>query len=478
MKLIRLLTNSTTALWDVDLNDTVNIEPYSKICLSSLAVQVNLQELEIDSVNNEMRYQLADDTGTRTIYLNEGKYNIDNFNDFFLDMTSKFNKSLLPNYTSDLGVEFRCFLDVNTKKTNIEMKYAPLVNFENFTGDDFVALNVGKSGNVISRQGGIDGTNDSFVSCKLPCSRGNSSFRARLLFNDGTFEYSTLLALRITASNSSTTSIPLNTIKYGMGYKSIDDILTYYYILNGFEIITTYEFVDEDYASIDIYEGLINLNVYRVGDETITLFSTPYDNTTFLYPSIIFKSDRDRAELIRLTPSPYVNNLDKLKKYSFNGGGDDLGLSTIPSLKKTKSKHYIQFSDSRLSSLLGYDYFRQPVSDGITEEGGIVIFISQNNFNPALVNQSYMLEMLNFNIPSSYDTYTNQRKNILATINQPVYDLTRLTFESYQHIWLDLENKTPISLRNVKMRLQNEDGSTVITQGLSQATILIKSSNE
>ena len=78
-----------------------------------------------------------------------------------------------------------------------------------------------------------------------------------------------------------------------------------------------------------------------------------------------------------------------------------------------------------------------------------------------------------------YACTEGQHKNILAVITQPVFDLTRLSYEaSGENTWLDLENKTPLSLRNIKLRLLNEDNSTVISRGLSLATILFKKSNE
>ena len=72
-------------------------------------------------------------------------------------------------------------LDLNTKKTNIEMKYIPQIEFDNYSADtNLITKNVGKSGNILRRSGGINGQNDRFISSILPASRGCTTFRARL----------------------------------------------------------------------------------------------------------------------------------------------------------------------------------------------------------------------------------------------------------------------------------------------------------
>jgi len=93
-------------------------------------------------------------------------------------------------------------------------------------------------------------------------------------------------------------------------------------------------------------------------------------------------------------------------------------------------------------------------------------------------NQSYSVQMLNLNIPSSYDTLTHQRNNTLATINTSVQDNSRLTYECSFPIWLDLNNSQPITQRNWIARVLFEDNTEIPTIGFSQLTILTKTRGE
>ena len=93
MKLIRLTTSDPKAIFNSFLHQDLELEPYSKIALGKLAVEIDDEPLVIDNDNRLIRIQFI--TGTiKDIRLKFGSYTVANYLELYKDIESKINQVL------------------------------------------------------------------------------------------------------------------------------------------------------------------------------------------------------------------------------------------------------------------------------------------------------------------------------------------------------------------------------------------------
>ncbi len=489
MKLLRLTSNQTQAFFDNTLNQDLILNPGTQIALQSLALQVDVNQLVIDASNNGMQYQFNNSTGeVHQVYFTHGTYTLLNYNDLFVDMTIALNSELSAFAPSEIGYEWHVELDPSSKKLKIMAKKADNQIFYDFANDtNLGGNNVSKTtptSKVLQRSGGTLDTNDSFVYSNLPIAKGAGTFRIRpLVFGECAMVLTTKPVL------STDKVLPFETCAFGIILTTNGTgINTYKYIIDG-EVITPLpdindeiiKFLTKDSMCIDIVKGEVIGSVYSSDSPfPLVLFSVAYDNTTDLYPSIIFRGENERLDMCTATPSPFYNvtsvKTNRIESELLFNNDSTPGLTKPPRPHNQVTNKYILFNDIRMANICGFKNNRIPVEgykSGIDET-----WEADTIFSVGALNQSYTVQLLNLNIPSSYDTLSHQRNNTLATINTLVQDNTRLTYECNFPIWLDLNNSNPITQRNWKARVLFEDNSTIPTIGFSQMTILIKDKNE
>lgn len=110
-----------------------------------------------------------------------------------------------------------------------------------------------------------------------------------------------------------------------------------------------------------------------------------------------------------------------------------------------------------------------------TNRGSFKI-LANKEFRPALGATSYILEILNINL-ESYDSSQKQRKNILSSliINDAMDGLTK---DDGGVIFMNMGNKEKVDLRNIKLRLVDQNYQPVTTVGTNVATLLFADSGE
>jgi len=482
MKLLRLTSNQTQAFFDNTLNQDLILNPGTQIALQSLALQVDVNQLVIDASNNGMQFQFNNSTGeVHQVFFAPGTYTLLNYNELFINMTTALNRGLSAFASSEIGYEWSVNLDPTSKKLKIITKKATAQAFSNFasTTEYMGGVNVGTltpSSKTLERKSGTPDTNDAFVYSRLPLAKGAGTFRAR-----NTRFGESAIVLTKEPILSTDTLIPFEKVAFGI-------IITtdgeggemFKYIYNG-QVLNPTEKVSlegNDYVCIDIVKGAVVGTVYQLNVVKVQLFSFPYDNTSDLFPSIIFRGNTPRFDLCAATPSPFYS-ISSVQTNSTDSVFLDVietELTAPPKPHNQPTNKYILFNDIRLANICGFKNNRIPVDGykiGIDEtwEGDVI-------FSVGALNQSYTVQLLNLNIPSSYDTLSHQRNNTLATINTSMQDNTRVTYECSFPIWLDLNNANPITQRNWKARVLFEDNSIIPTIGFSQMTILIKDKNE
>ena len=119
----------------------------------------------------------------------------------------------------------------------------------------------------------------------------------------------------------------------------------------------------------------------------------------------------------------------------------------------------IDFGSEEVSEWLGYETQRQPPT--AFASGRRINLIAQNLFSSKIKAESFLVQLL------------NGRENLLAVI--PASDETNsVIYEPNNLHFLDLSNKFPLKLSNVRLRVLRHDYSTVQTRGLSSVVLVFK----
>jgi hypothetical protein len=90
---------------------------------------------------------------------------------------------------------------------------------------------------------------------------------------------------------------------------------------------------------------------------------------------------------------------------------------------------------------------------------------------------TFIVEMMSLEL-DSYDTSQNQRRNILAIVPQEQTTNSQLkqtvAYDTDSPLFIDLRNRAPISIRNIRARVLREDYSPLSINGACVMTLLLR----
>ena len=131
MKLIRLTTEDNKAIFNSFLQQELEIAPFSQIALGQLAVELDAQELEINSDNDRVLIQLQSGV-VKTVILKHGFYNSSTIQQLLDDFSSKINitlgaRSATNKIQNAHEIGKTALVSINTKggKASIAIQQAP-----------------------------------------------------------------------------------------------------------------------------------------------------------------------------------------------------------------------------------------------------------------------------------------------------------------------------------------------------------------
>ena len=497
MKLIRLTTEDPTALFDNIFNEDIIIKPNSRICLQSLTTQLNKDILEINAQNNTIEFTLdgEDDSGSEyfIIYLNHGVYDSSNMNIFFQDFTDKLNEAMSGSTSSTLGKQWQVSLKGNRVEiqcirgtvltmdvTDITTKF---FRFQNTTLEPLGGYNY-----YGHRTGGTVNTNDAFFFSLQPCNKGASSLRCQLRSDpDGNSGF--ILGYVETPPNTS------NTVQYSdllCGIEFVDETNEYKVYYNGIQIpnglllshtdATIVGPADpaNDILCIDIelieQDGVQYVEYYIIRNGVrVELYRTEYNlSSNNLFMVGVCRGNTQVWNLQNTTDPFYIIG-DKTIKYKKPSSLTKFGV-LIPT-DNLKSDTYFSINSTELATALGFKQNKFPIQlnpptinytlqDNITMLADYAFFLKFNS-------DSYIVELLNIKI-NSMDAMSNQHKNFLYVIPHNDVIIERVAYTVPVLLWIDLNNKEQINLRQIKARIIQEDLSPIFCYGLSQLVLLIE----
>jgi hypothetical protein len=493
-KLLRLTTQDPRGYFDNDLNQDLTIESNSKIALVNMSAEIDMNVITVNSENEEIQYQLVATEGQKSIFIDNKTYNKFNFNELYDDIQLKLNvdMSILP---SNIGRQWQVGVDTNNI-VEFKIGRGAILKPETVSQEDVIkkilvrkvpATTTTYGRNIAS---GTVGTADSFIYSTVPNAKGTSILRGRIA--QSTQSSGCIIGYVLNADRpvGTTTLIDLTKIKYGVKFtRTTTSEDTYYYskIIDGVETLTDTPvrvYADSgtdikynDYIDIQTLNGKIQGMVYAdlsVSEPmTYTLFTQPYDHTIDLFPVIIFLGN-ETAQLrdIEFSRDPFYTPDGLEKSPTFNDELIETPLHNEPPPHRASNNNiFLNIVSVDLAKFIGFNRSRQPAT-GTFKSGSLFTFRADNSFELTDLSDSYIIELMNITV-DSYDTLSKQRSNIIHVVVNPNITEEKVSYIAPYPLYVSLKNQNPMTLRNIKARILNEDLSQVSLSGFSMITLLI-----
>tara|TARA_R110001632_G_scaffold134152_1_gene249319 strand:- start:845 stop:2377 length:1533 start_codon:yes stop_codon:yes gene_type:complete len=510
MKLIRLTTRTETdivgntqAYFDAIFNDDLEIAADSQIALDNISLENDNTTLIIDTSNNVIRYQISKNFN-RNIELELGTFGKNNYTDLLDDITKKLNENAGYYFvngiigafdTRELGIEWDSGVD-RGNKIYIQYKISRQAEYEDKWVYDKAVLETKTIANrkIWSMMDLLPGnTNDLTKSALFPdyISKGCGYIRARIhkiarTVTTGTGQEKKqgfMIGLsRTDLSALSPDQMTSAQVDYGLRV-TYDDAGAIRYVIQKQNVYTIEQterptYVAEgdltnDFMELSVDGGTLLIMCHHNANAGIPsiLETIQLDTTQPLYPFISFFGDKASAQLnnLRVTPSPFSGVVM-----------DQLGITTTDTLyappiyRGIKGDNFLDFQSVAVSTFLGFINPRIPLT-GVINDGELT-YTADSSFDPVDLADAFLVELINLPV-DSYDSYTNQRKNLLAVIPKS-NENGSIIYEPQTLKFIDLKNKNAQLLRNIRCRVVKNDYTPLALRGFGTITILIKQKGE
>jgi hypothetical protein len=457
VQLVRLTTNDDEARFDNLFNQAIEVKPKSKIALVNFSCEINTQEITINSSNNKITFQTAGTT-PHDIFLTSGKYDKTTTDVLLTDIQTKLNEALSITSPTDHSKQWE--VKLVDSRINIGTKKQYLANIP-ATDSQIIKKNLAGT-TTYKRSGGTTGTNDSFFSLNNAFCKGAGIARITItslgnVINDPQF----IFGLTTTSINSSTTVVLDSSIYYGVKMEN-----GVYNILDGSGVLnpTVYIPAVNDVITLEKSGPTLTIKRYNGANED-TLGAMNISSTLNLYPVGVCITSPSAATS-KIILSDFTYSADPY--YSSVSVGTDIeNLGAYPS-PSSGGIYGLTFGDIELAQYLGFNNFTYNSPNQIS----VYTFIADKQFKPSDLSESYIVELTNINL-NSYNGATNQRQNILATIVNTRIENDRVSYIAPYPLYIDIDNSSPLLLKNIRARVLKEDGAPISILGFSQMTILI-----
>jgi hypothetical protein len=311
-------------------------------------------------------------------------------------------------------------------------------------------------------------SNDSFIYFNLPIVKSSGYLRQNILVDstvltNGGF----ILGLTSVCPDANTTSINPTTLEYGVRFTGVGQ--PYFEIRDGVSTETVVVGQLNDTVVISWENGNMRYRVLRSNGQTeVILSATPFNHMTDYFPLTVFNGDCVLGSVNYIGDPFYtVPSDDAIPTLP-----EEVGAGFYPAVK---TDNFFEFNSATLALEFGYIFPRMPQTGFINTIS--YSYIGDRPFALRDYSDTYIVELLNIQL-NSMDAMTKQHKNYLAIVPH-LQDLRELVvYVAPMLIFLDLNNKFPLSYRQIKARILRDDLTAVTTYGLSQMAILIKSYDE
>lgn len=500
MKFIRLTTDNPNAIFNADFNDGIEIPANAKIALQSASGNVRGGVLEITDANNNIDYQI-EDSFSRQVHLSPQLYTNANSDKFLQDISDTLNDDAIYSvgYNKIIGLEWNTAIDtaglvnIAYRITSANQYFGTgLPEFDNaWSKKNADGGNVGGGEYRFSQNIGrpMTTTFTNGLINNIPISKGNGILRVRINnIADGGVNASNGMYIALTKSPVEMEDFEEKLIHYGIrvGVDHASGAIQYSTVINGvatLSAVTPSAMVsgstNNDILALEVDGNKVHFYVYREADGGIPqnllgTTSATYEANTDLYPVMIFQPTSVNGSWIDLlwTPSAwnipnYSEALTQRTSTNTHATAPPVNDDPVPT-----TLNFLQFQSSVVSDFLGYASTRLPPS-GFISAKKICIYLADQIYSVGLSVNPYIIQLLNLKL-DSYDSFKNQRENILAVI--PNNDANgNVAYSPPTPFFIDLMNKEAIIVRNIKARIVNTDYSEPILEGTALLNLLITS---
>ena len=518
MRLIRLykdynnqIPDGTVANFNNNFQSDIVLKPNSQIALLNIAIDKVNPILTIDNENNLIVWNLTtEDPDANEFSIAVGDYTENNINTLITSLQNGFNNTtgfdrtdtddLLGYY---LGVEWQVEIDADKK---FRMKYrignlywTELGKLNIATNVSNVAVDANRSSWYVAppQNAYASASFEKSVISSNYIARGCGCVRSQVMLCDnnglGAVESEGYIMALITDASKTPATLALADIKYGIHYTMTDPgaIREYWVILNGVRYgpatvapIYTEGDTNNDVQEIMINNGQILFNIHQNSiDNPIELnvdggIALPasgvvtYTAGQKLYPVMVFFGGQDYVEVDNFinTESPFQSGVTIART---NPTFSD----AIQPTRLEEGVNDLEFETTEVAEWFGFDNrYMGPFPSG---PGGLLrakAYIADNVFDPVYYNDNFLVELKNISL-DSYDGLKQQRKNVLAFISK-LDETGQFNYETNTPIFIDLNNKRDILLRNVEANLLYGDYGEFTIQSDGSMTLLIKDKGE
>ena len=478
VKLLRLISpefNSDVAecSFEIILNDGIKLKENARIALKNCNIPLS-SYITIDNSNNAFTLKCkAQQAVAFNIQLVNGKYTLDTF-------ISHFNQKIMNELTMDdvntIGIQIQLAKEIVNNNSMASISYKRLK--ETPYANPFL-LNVAINANIYNKTGGSVDPN---VGNAFACDAGYLAIGAMYLRSQMTTVGSCTLGL---TTNFNAAGNPLVNIDYYIIAKN-----NLYYYLNvdtEIEVASVIAPIIDDTLSIEINHGKLRYCVYNAaGDQTIlfqhatTVFDMTenyrpiillYDNIVRLGMPVYLKNPNfgisdDGSEIFKLPITHIVSN------YTTPILPIQLGVMPVPG--GTQGKFTLTFSKIELQRLLGFD------SNILDSNLATNTFHGYIPIDSVIRAKNILIEILSLNQLSSWDSQigTQRQRPLLAIIpSQLTYQQSAFVYNEVNPIFLDINNSTPILLRNMNIRaiidIAGDDEETITISEQAEFTFIL-----
>lgn len=487
MRLLRLTTSDPQAIFNAQFSDDILFKKDSSIALQNVSIEAQASTITLTGQNNSINYRNSN-AGNLSIDLNLGTYDGSNYTDLLEDIKNKLNESTgfseAQGNFRELGMEWDADLDADNKVAIGYKLGAYITNamFAKWSYDATLVQRVTTNNGIWSRFAGLPSSNtfESHFFFKNFIARGCGFTRGLIytLETDGLGYFRNGMCVGLTTSDlvdKDPTALTIADIKYGMVARITGGgVREFRKIVNGVEsaptLVEPMTYIansnNNDVMEVMLVGDKVKFYVYHSADGgvPVEVDEEAYTAGEKLYPVNVFFGDQANARLRvpTLTESPYVVNpaisVDEV---------DELGNPPIP--QRNPSDNFLEFESQALAEFLGFENRRQPLSGfyNVVEQ----TYTADDQFDESTKADAFLVESLTIPL-DSYDSFVNQRKNLLAVI--PKSDATgAVIYEPSTPFFIDVKNSDDLLLRNLRFRIVKSDYTPFNLRGLATLTLLI-----
>lgn len=508
MRLLRLTTRQPTADFEAVYNSDIVLKPNSKIALQSVSIDSDPIGINVESSNNQINYEI-NDSYAKNVQLTKRSYTTTNIDELLTDITDKLNDSVIfdvndpgSNSPKALGLQWKASKE-DTNRVTIEYDRGIPDNYkDNWSLKDTVFTARSATNNQYNLSMSDNDSTENFdKNCILPIplAKGNGYFRCRTrLLNQGSNVKQGYIMGLYNDGDMTNDNIDFAKIVYGVRVNINTGTGQRFYkpIINGVEGATTNmnsytnnspRANPNEFQEVTINGNQVNINIYRANSSVpTTLNSSPLIyNQEDLRPVVVFFGNKATTVIdnVRMTPDPFFEPANPIVLNVTGDYGEDITAPVRPTGASVSvdDANVLIFNSAVLANFLGYDFQRIPLigTRDSGNGGNTCVYEAARQFTVVQEADAMLVQLMNLQV-ESYDSYSDiitygngQRTNILAVI--PSKDEAgKVVYEPNERFFLDLDNREPIYLRNLHIRVLREDYSDININGLATVVVLIE----